>query len=136
MKFYLIAGEASGDARGAELMASLSAVAATRGEPVEFHGAGGPAMRSLAPAMEDWSGEAVVGLWDVLKKYPYFRRKFEAMLREIARLKPDAVILIDYPGFNLRMAKALKRLDPSLRVIYRSGRGTGGASLRWPARSI
>ena len=90
MKFYLIAGEASGDARGAEVMASLSALAAARGEKMEFHGAGGPQMQALAPAIEDWSGEAVVGLWDVLKKYPYFRRKFDAMLREIATLKPDA----------------------------------------------
>ena len=118
MNFYLIAGEASGDSRGAEVMASLSALALARGESVEFHGAGGPEMRALAPAIEDWSGEAVVGLWDVLKKYPYFRRKFAAMVREISTLKPDAVILIDYPGFNLRMAKALKRFDPTLRVIY------------------
>ena len=118
MKLYLIAGEASGDARGAEVMRSLTALAAARGESVVFHGAGGPEMRALAPAIQDWSEEAVVGLWDVLKKYPYFRRKFNAMLQEIAALKPDAVILIDYPGFNLRMAKAVKRLDPALRVIY------------------
>ena len=118
MKFYLIAGEASGDTRGAEVMRSLVTLASARGGAVEFHGAGGPQMQALAPAIQDWSGEAVVGLWDVLKKYPYFRRQFDAMLREIATLKPDAVILIDYPGFNLRMAKALKRLDPALRVIY------------------
>ncbi|MCX6967780.1 MAG: lipid-A-disaccharide synthase [Verrucomicrobia bacterium] len=118
MKLYLIAGEASGDARGAEVMRSLVPLAAARGVNVEFHGAGGPEMRALAPAIENWSGEAVVGLWDVLKKYPYFRGKFKAMLREMIALKPDAVILIDYPGFNLRMAKALKRLDPALRVIY------------------
>ena len=118
MKFYLIAGETSGDARGAEVMASLAMLTAARNQKVEFHGAGGPQMRGLAPAIEDWSGEAVVGLWDVLKKYPYFRRKFDAMLREIIALKPDAVILIDYPGFNLRMAKALKRRAPSVRIIY------------------
>jgi len=118
MKLYLIAGEASGDTRGAEVMNSLVALAAARGENVEFHGAGGPEMRALAPAIQDWSGEAVVGLWDVLKKYPYFRRQLNAMLAEIVALKPDAVILIDYPGFNLRMAKALKQRDPTLRIIY------------------
>jgi len=118
MKFYLIAGEASGDARGAELMKSVAALAGARGVAVEFSGAGGPQMRALAPAIQDWSGEAVVGLWDVIKKYSYFRRQFAAMLREIAERKPDAVILIDYPGFNLRMAKALKRLDSMWRVIY------------------
>jgi len=116
MKLYLIAGEASGDTRGAELMKSLTELAGAR--KAAFYGAGGPQMRSLAPEIHDWSGEAVVGLWDVLKKYPYFRRKFDAMLREIVALKPDAVILIDYPGFNLRMAKALKRIQPGLRIIY------------------
>ena len=99
-------------------MRSLVALAEARGETVEFHGAGGPEMRALSPAIQDWSGEAVVGLWDVLKKYPYFRRQLDAMLGEIVALKPDAVILIDYPGFNLRMARALKRRDPALRVIY------------------
>lgn len=118
MKLYLIAGEASGDTRGAELMSSLTAMAAASGQPAEFFGAGGPEMKALAPAIMDWSGEAVVGIWDVLKKYSYFRRQFDAMLREIAETKPDAVILIDYPGFNLRMAKALRRSQPGLRIIY------------------
>jgi len=102
MKLYLIAGEASGDSRAAEVMRSLSALAAARGEAVEFHGAGGPEMRALAPRIEDWSGEAVVGLWDVLKKYSYFRQKLAAMLREICELRTDAVILVDsifaWPG--------------------------------------
>ena len=118
MKLYLIAGEASGDARGAELMRSLAELAAAQGGSIEFFGAGGPQMRELAPAIQDWSGEAVVGLWDVLKKYPYFRRQFHAMRREIAECKPDAVVLIDYPGFNLRIAKAVKQRDPGLPVIY------------------
>ena len=90
MKLYLLAGEASGDARGAEVMRSLAVLAAARGEPLEFHGAGGPQMRALASTIQDWSGEAVVGLWDVLKKYPYFKRQLNAMLGEIAEIKPDA----------------------------------------------
>jgi len=118
MKLYLIAGEASGDARAAELMRSLNALAAARGETVEYHGAGGPEMNALAPAIEDWSGEAVVGIWDVLKKYTYFRAKLTAMLREVEALRPDAVIFIDYPGFNLRLAKTIKQRDPSARLIY------------------
>jgi len=118
MNFYLIAGEASGDARAAEVMQHLTALARARGEDVHFYGAGGPKMQALGPAIQDWSGEAVLGLWDVLKKYPYFRRKFAAMLREIGERKPDAVILVDYPGFNLRMAKAVKRSYPGQRVIY------------------
>jgi len=122
MNLYLIAGETSGDARGAELMRALGELAGARGETVRYYGAGGPQMRALAPAIEDWSGEAVVGLWDVLKKYGYFLRQFKAMRREIAERKPDAVVLIDYPGFNLRMAQALekagKREGSGPRVVY------------------
>ncbi len=124
MKLYLIAGEASGDARGAEVMRALSELADTHGIGLSFRGAGGPKMKRLAPAIDDWSGEAVVGLWDVLKKYGYFRGKFHAMLREIAEWKPDAVVFIDYPGFNLRLAKALHRSrqtnggSPSPRLFY------------------
>jgi len=112
MRLYLIAGEESGDARGAEVMRGLADLAARQGGSLEFFGAGGRQMRALAPAIEDWSGEAVVGLWDVLRKYGYFRRKFHAMLEEIGRVRPDAVVFIDYPGFNLRLAKALRRRRP------------------------
>lgn len=118
MKLYLIAGETSGDAHGAAVMRSLNALGAERGEPMEFFGAGGPQMRAIAPEIQDWSGEAVVGLWDVLKKYSYFKKQFNAMKREVSERKPDAVVLIDYPGFNLRMAKALRRRIPGLRIIY------------------
>lgn len=118
MKLYFIAGEASGDARAVEVMRGLLVRAQAAGEAVEFLGAGGPQMQALAPAIDDWSAEAVVGLWDVLKKYGYFRRKFHAMLAEIEREKPDAVVFVDYPGFNLRVAKELRRRKIPTRLIY------------------
>src|SRR5688500_7622067 len=66
VKLYLIAGEHSGDARGAELMRALR----ERMPDVEFFGAGGREMRSIAgDHFLDWADEAVVGIWDVLKKY-------------------------------------------------------------------
>ncbi|MHA3774995.1 lipid-A-disaccharide synthase [Verrucomicrobiota bacterium sgz303538] len=115
MKLYLIAGEASGDARGAELMRALKA----SHPDLEFHGAGGREMRSLAGEhFADWTDEAVVGLWDVLKKYGYFRAQFNRMLAELQEVSPTALILIDYPGFNLRFAEAVRRRFPSLKIIY------------------
>src|SRR5205085_10549678 len=48
------------------------------------------------------------GLWEVMKHYGYFRREFRKTLAEIAATNPDAVVLIDYPGFNLRLARALR----------------------------
>ena len=116
MKLFLVAGEASGDARGAELMRSLHA----RDSQIEFFGVGGPQMSAIAGVQIcDWIEEAgVVGLWDVLKKYGWFRKQFARRLEEIANVKPDAVVLIDYPGFNLRLAKALRRNFSSLKIFY------------------
>ena len=87
---------------------------------IAFEGLGGSLMRDFGgEAVEDWVGEAgVVGLWEVLKKYQWFRKKFDATLSRIAEWKPDAVILIDYPGFNLRLARALGKTGISAKVIY------------------
>jgi lipid-A-disaccharide synthase len=87
---------------------------------LEFHGRGGPLMKQIAgDAFINWSdAAAVVGLWEVVKRYGYFRRQFEAALQEIAAIAPDAVVLIDYPGFNLRLARALRKRSPRLKIIY------------------
>ena len=114
MKLYLVAGEASGDARGVELIRALRA----RNPSIEFFGAGGPEMKALVgDHFADWADEAVMGLWDVLKKYGYFKGQFNRMLEELAVVRPDALVLIDYPGFNLRLAREAHRRFPRLKVI-------------------
>ena len=58
----------------------------------------------------DWIDTAgVLGLWEVIKSYRYFRKQFDMALEEVRRINPSAVVLIDYPGFNLRFARALRR---------------------------
>jgi lipid-A-disaccharide synthase len=115
MKLFAVAGEASGDARGAELLTALRPLVPA----LEVHGLGGPKMRALAGGdFYDWADEAVVGLWDVLKKYGYFRTQFHRALAELERLRPAALVLIDYPGFNLRLAKAARARFPRLKIIY------------------
>ena len=114
---WFVAGEASGDARAAEVMNVLGAIA----PKIRFLGAGGPKMRAIAAdPFEDWIAEAgVLGLWDVLKHYGYFRKKFHRMLEQIEETKPDAIVLVDYPGFNLRLAKALRgRRFPGKILFY------------------
>ncbi len=116
MKIYFVAGEASGDNHGAALMEALR-----REQPdLDLLGRGGPQMKRIAgTGFNDWSHEAgVVGLWEVLKHYGYFRREFQKALREIAEAKPDAVVLIDYPGFNLRLARALREKSLGGKIIY------------------
>jgi lipid-A-disaccharide synthase len=90
-----------------------------RRSDIEFLGAGGHQMRAFAgPHIFDWEDEAVVGLWDVLKKYGYFRAQLHRMVEQIVAEKPDALITVDYPGFNLRLAKAVKARMPGLRAIH------------------
>lgn len=112
---YLVAGEHSGDTHGAELMGSLAGEA----PDWRFAGLGGPRMRALSDGLvRDWVEEAaVVGLWEVLRRYGWFRRRFEETKEDIRRLRPDAVVLVDYPGFNLRLAEALRKEGFAGRIV-------------------
>jgi len=116
MTIYFVAGEVSADNHGAALMRSLRVL-----DPeLKFIGRGGPQMQQVAGAQfKNWIGDAaVLGLWEVLRKYGYFREQFRQTLNEIHESKPDAVVLIDYPGFNLRLARALRRQSHSQKTIY------------------
>jgi lipid-A-disaccharide synthase len=115
-RLFVIAGEISGDTHGAGVVAELR----SRHPGLEIHGLGGPKLRALAgESLEDWVDDAaVLGAWEVIKHYGYFRRKFYECLRRIDTLRPDAVVLIDYPGFNLRLAEKLQRLRPAVKLVY------------------
>jgi lipid-A-disaccharide synthase len=116
MTIYFVAGEMSADNHGAALMRSLREL----NPGVRFVGRGGPQMQHVAGAsIKNWIGDAaVLGLWEVLRKYGYFREQFHQTLLEILENKPDAVVLIDYPGFNLRLARALRRRSETPKLIY------------------
>ncbi len=113
---YFVAGEVSADNHGAALMRALRQL-----DPaLKFIGRGGPQMQRVAgPSFKNWIGDAgVLGLWEVLRKYRYFRGQFRQTLDEIAESHPDVVVLIDYPGFNLRLAQALRRQPQRQKTIY------------------
>ncbi len=113
---YFVAGEASADNHGAALMRALRML-----DPnLRFIGRGGPKMKAVAgDQFQDWIDQAgVLGLWEVIKQYGYFRKQFHQALGEIEMNKPDAVLLIDYPGFNLRLARALKERSLARKIIY------------------
>jgi lipid-A-disaccharide synthase len=116
MTIYFVAGEVSADNHGAALMRSLREL---DGE-LHFVGRGGPQMKEVAgEQFKNWISEAaVLGLWEVLRKYGYFREQFHETLQEIRESKADAVVLIDYPGFNLRLARALRTQARQQKVIY------------------
>lgn len=113
MNLMFVAGEASGDAHAAAVIAELRRQA----PDVAVWGAGGP--RMAAAGMElvlDLTEHAVVGLVEVLKNYTKFRRFLYQLVALAERRRPAAVVLVDFPGFNLRLATALRARG--LRVIY------------------
>ena len=113
---YFVAGEVSADNHGASLMRCLRELDPT----LKFIGRGGPQMQEVAgKQFKNWIGDAaVLGLWEVLRKYGYFREQFRQTTEEIVETEPDAVVLIDYPGFNLRLARALRRQSRRQKIIY------------------
>ncbi|MBL7170781.1 MAG: lipid-A-disaccharide synthase [Candidatus Omnitrophica bacterium] len=109
----IIAGEASGDRHGANLINSLK----TKDPNIRFTGLGGPLMHGVGQEqLYDIKGLAVMGLTEVLKKIFFFRRVFNETLTFLKRERPDALVLIDYPGFNVRFAE--KAHKENIKVIY------------------
>jgi lipid-A-disaccharide synthase len=115
-RVFIIAGEISGDTHAAGLLREMKAL-----EPdLQVSGLGGRQMREVAgQGIEDWVEKAgVVGLWEVLKIYRYFKEKKLAVEAQILAELPEAVILVDYPGFNLRVAKSLRAAGYSGKILY------------------
>ena len=112
-KIWIVAGEASGDLYGAELAKEL--MLARPG--IDVAGMGGAAMKAAGVRiMVDSTELGIVGIVEVLKKLPFFMGLL-GKVTEMARAeRPDAVVLIDYPGFNIRLAERL--YEAGLRVVY------------------
>ena len=112
-RVMVIAGEMSGDQHAARLVRDLKAVRSD----VEFFGIGGDSLRREGVrTVVDARDMAVVGFFEVLARFPFFRRVFRQMKDLLAAEKPDALLLVDYPGFNLRLAAEAHALG--IPVLY------------------
>lgn len=115
MKFFLIAGEPSGDKLGAALMAGLKALV----PDVEFHGVGGPLMEGQGLtslfAMEELS---IMGIWEVLPKYRALKMRIHETAQAVMRINPAALITIDSPDFCLRVAGIVRAAAPEIRTVH------------------
>jgi len=109
----VVAGEVSGDMHAAEVVREIR-----RREPgISVFGIGGDELRAVGMELSYHIREmAVFGPFAVLAKYPHFRRVFKTMVRQAEIRQPDAVLLIDYGGFNLRFAREVKKLG--IPVLY------------------
>lgn len=115
MLLYIVAGELSGDKHGSLMLRELKSLL----PDTEVRGLGGPLMHEEYPEIKDWADEAaVVGFVEVAKNFLFFRRHFITLLHQIKKDKPDVLVLLDYPGFNLRMAEAVKRESPGTKIVY------------------
>lgn len=107
MKYFLIAGETSGDFHGASLIDELKQLDSQS----EFRFLGGDQMRIAGEAkpVKHIREMAFMGFWIVLKNLFTILKNFRAAKKAIIDFQPDVVILIDYPGFNLRIAKFVRK---------------------------
>jgi len=111
----IVAGEASGDKHGAKLVAALRALRPDL--PFEFFGAGGDEMRQAGvETLVDAREVAIMGALEVARALPKFLRVFRRLSDAANERRPRLVILIDWPEFNLRLARRLKR--DGHRVVY------------------
>lgn len=112
---FIFAGEASGDLHGEKLLKALQKASPN----LKVKGVGGPRMRKAGLdcflPMEEFE---VMGFIDILSSLPHLRRMFKKIREEILTAKPQAVLFIDYPGFNLRMARSLKKHKSSSKLLH------------------
>ena len=104
---FFVAGESSGDIHGSNLIRSILEQDAS----IECEGIGGRRMEAAGMTLHfDLASHAIMGFFEVIKSLSFIRSLFYETLGRIRDTKPDAVVLIDYPGFNVRLAKEVKKL--------------------------
>ena len=113
MRYYLIAGEASGDLHASNLMRELK----MRDAGAEFRCWGGDLMeRQGGVLVMHYRELAFMGFMEVVSHLPTILKNFRICEKDLLQYKPDVVILVDYPGFNLRMARFARK--HGIRVFY------------------
>jgi lipid-A-disaccharide synthase len=113
MRYYLIAGEASGDLHGSSLMKALK----TKDKDADFRFFGGDLMQKAGGQLvKHYNKMAFMGYWDVLMNIKTIKGNIEFCKSDLLVYRPDVLILIDYPGFNLRIAEFAKKHN--IKVFY------------------
>lgn len=113
MKYYIIAGEASGDLHASNLVRELK----KKDPEAEVRGWGGDLMRDAGVSIvRHYKDTAIMGFVNVLRKLGTLKANIRYCREDIRKWNPDVVILVDYAGFNLRIARFAKRIG--LKVFY------------------
>ncbi len=102
----IVAGEVSGDLHAADVVRAFKA----RSPETVFWGIGGDQLQAEGvELLQHTDRMGVMGIVEVLKQYRFFKGVFRQLLAEVDQRRPDAALLVDYPGFNLRLAAELKK---------------------------
>jgi lipid-A-disaccharide synthase len=113
MKYYIIAGEASGDLHGSNLMKALR----QKDPAAEFRFWGGDLMKAQGGTLvKHYRDLAFMGFLEVVMNLRTILNNIKFCKEDILNNRPDVLILVDYPGFNLRIARFAKELG--IRVVY------------------
>ncbi len=105
----ILAGEPSGDVLAADLVFEIRREISAGELIPKFFGIGGPKLkRAGVELLEDMTGSTVFGVFEALRKIVHFKKVFNRVLAEAKRRQPKWIILVDYGGFNLRFAKAVR----------------------------
>jgi len=115
LKIAVIAGESSGDLLGAGMVAEIKRLT---GGDVEFMGVGGPALAEEGlVSLFDFSDTAIMGISAVLMRLPTLIKRISQTAKAVIAAKPDALVIIDSPGFTHRVARKVREELPGLPVI-------------------
>ncbi len=114
---FISAGELSGDMHGASLMSEIRIQ--LQGATIHFSGLGGNLMAEQGfKSLYDIKELATVGFVDVIKKYGFFKKVIADCVKFVRDNDPDVVVLIDYPGFNIRLAEEIKKFYKGIIIYY------------------
>ncbi len=103
----VVAGEVSGDMHAAGVIRQLK----SKNSKLKIYGMGGPQMAQAGmDVREDLTRQALIGFWEVVKHYPWIKKRFDQCVEWMEKERPDLVFLVDYPGFNLRLAEKAHQL--------------------------
>ena len=115
MTYFFIVGEASGDAHAASLIAALR----TQDPEARIVGLGGPLMQQQGMLLyQDYTKMAFMGVIAVLRNAKQIKENFRIAEQALLAEKPDVLVLVDYPSFNLKMAEFARKHLPKIKIVY------------------
>lgn len=137
-RMVIVTGEASGDVYGAMLASEL----AGKRPDIEVSGVGGERMRAAGvDIFFESTNLSIVGVWEAIVRLPELRRAMNTVKAHIERISPDLLILIDYPGMNLRLARFAKQRGISVMYyvspqVWAWGRGRIGSIRKYVDKMV